>query len=411
MAETINQQILNRLFGLVGVHVASRSSGGYVLAALISCALILGIVAAAAMFFIWMERKVAGRIQDRLGPTRVGGQFGWLQSLADGIKLLAKEDVMPREADALLFRLAPYISFAASFTAYLALPFSDGWVAQHINTAVFFILAVLGLEVFGVILAGYASGSKWSLFGAMRESAQVVSYEVPAGPVRRGPRVSLRDHEPGHDRQHAGGAVHQLAGVPRSVHVRRILGLFHLRRGQREPRAVRSGRSGKRAGGRLPHRVFRYAVELLLHGRVRFDGAGERTGGDPVLRRMERSAARFSHWLGWSDAGGVLGYLADLAGAANFLFKAVIGVTVMIWVRWTLPRLRIDQVMTVCLKYCTPLAAICFIGALAWQTGLLGLLDAPLWSPNELFARKHRGEYREHWVLDLEANQATEPAD
>src|SRR5436309_3226055 len=132
-----------------------------------------------AIFSVWLERKVAGRIQDRLGPTRVGGKFGWLQTLADGLKLLVKEDIVPASADRLLFKFGPYIALAGSLMAFIALPYGDGVVAREMNIAVFFMLAVMSTEVFGVILAGYGSGSKWSLFGGMREAAQVVSYEVP----------------------------------------------------------------------------------------------------------------------------------------------------------------------------------------------------------------------------------------
>ena len=153
----------------------------HALVAFIKVVLLIHVPAVGALIFIWMERKIAGRIQDRLGPTRVGGAFGWLQTLADGIKLITKEDITPADADRMLFKLAPYVGFAAAFAALLAIPFSAHFVAIEVNVAVFFVLAVLGLEVFGVILAGYASGSKWSLFGAMREAAQVVSYEVPLG--------------------------------------------------------------------------------------------------------------------------------------------------------------------------------------------------------------------------------------
>src|ERR1700730_12481315 len=120
----------------------------YVAAALVHAFLLINVVAVGALAFIWLERKVSGRIQDRLGPTRVGGKYGWLQTLADGVKLITKEDLMPEGADGMLFRMAPYVSFCASFCGYLALPFADGWVGARLNVAVFFIVAVLGLEAF-----------------------------------------------------------------------------------------------------------------------------------------------------------------------------------------------------------------------------------------------------------------------
>src|SRR5438876_348521 len=149
------------------------------LVAIIKATLLVSFMALSAMFCVWLERKVSGRIQDRLGPTRVGGKFGWLQGLADGIKLITKEDVLPASADPILFRLGPYIAMTGAFLAYIAMPFANGWAGQLMSIGVFFMLAVMSTEVFGIILAGYGSGSKWSLFGGMREAAQMVSYEVP----------------------------------------------------------------------------------------------------------------------------------------------------------------------------------------------------------------------------------------
>ncbi len=99
------------------------------LLALVFAGALMGFMLVNAIFSVWLERKVSGRIQDRLGPTRVGGKFGWLQTLADGMKLLVKEDIIPADADQLLFRLGPYIALAGSFLAFLALPFGVGIVA------------------------------------------------------------------------------------------------------------------------------------------------------------------------------------------------------------------------------------------------------------------------------------------
>ena len=131
MAKFINQQILDPIAGWFGGSVASGAWDGYLLAALVHVVLLLGLIATSSLVFIWMERKIAGRIQDRLGPTRVGGKFGWLQTLADGLKLITKEDLMPLGADSFLFRIAPYVAFCASFSTLLALPFASGptaWV-------------------------------------------------------------------------------------------------------------------------------------------------------------------------------------------------------------------------------------------------------------------------------------------
>ena len=251
-------------------HILIPPGWRYTIAALVQCVLLLVVALCSAAVFIWLERKVSARIQDRLGPTRVGGRFGWLQPPADGIKLLCKEDIIPAAADAAAVPPGPVHQFLRrrSACSWRCRSPTAGWRCSS-NVGVFFILAVAGLEVFGVILGGYASGSKWSLYGAMREAAQVVSYEIPLGlcvvvPVMIAGTMDLVD-----DRQRAGRLVLQLVHVPRSVHVRHVLGLRHLRRGQHEPGPVRSARGRKRTGGRLPDRILRLPLGDFLHGRIR----------------------------------------------------------------------------------------------------------------------------------------------
>lgn len=338
----------------------------YLATGLIQCALLLHVPFVGAMTFVWMERKVSARIQDRLGPTRIGGKFGWLQLLADGIKLLNKEDLRPKDADALLFRLAPYISFCASYAVFIALPFSYGWVPQHMNVAVFFILAVLGLEVFGVILAGYASASKWSLFGAMREAAQVVSYEVPLGltvvvPVLIAGTMDLV-------------AIGQMqAGLftnwfilhdPFTVVAFGVYFTCAMASVNRAPFDLAEAESELVAGFHTEYSGFRwlafymaeYGSMFAVSGLAAILWFGGWNGPLPIADLLGLTA----------ENGALTGWLGNLLGMLNFIFKSVLGVVFMIWVRWTLPRLRIDQVMKMCLKYCTPIAAAMFLGAVVW---------------------------------------------
>jgi len=400
VARYINATLLDPLAGLIGFHVPPDSALGYIVAALIHVFLLIQVVAVGALVFIWLERKVAGRIQDRLGPTRVGGRFGWLQTLADGLKLITKEDITPKDADHLLFKLAPYVSFAASFCAYIPLPFANGWVAQEVNVAVFFFVAVLGLEVFGVILAGYASGSKWSLFGGMREAAQVVSYEVPIGmciviPCLIAGTLNLVTI----GNQQAGFFTNWFVfHDPFTFLVFWVYFTCAVASVNRAPFDLAEAESELVAGFHTEYSGLRWSFFFMAEYGSMFSVSllaailffGGWNGPIPIFGPQMLDMAygpndvAFSPW----------GMFANVFGVMNVMLKAILGVTVMMWVRWTLPRLRIDQVMTTCLKYCVPLAAFCFIGAVAWKLSELPFL-------NDLMPvdKQGIGVVRESWVL------------
>ncbi len=374
----------------------------WTVAAVVSAVLILNVIAGGALVFIWAERKIAGRIQDRLGPTRTGGRFGWLQSVADGIKLLAKEDLMPDGADGLLFRLAPYVSFCASFCAFICLPFAFDVVGQRLNVAVFFVVAVLGLEVFGVILAGYASASKWSLFGAMREAAQVVSYEVPLGmcvvvPVMLAGTMDMVTIA---EKQAGWFWSWYLFHDPFTFVIFWVYVTCAVASVNRAPFDLAEAESELVAGFHTEYSGLRwsyffmaeYGSMFLVSAMAAVLFLGGWNGPIPVATLAGLS----------EGTGDTAHYLVRLLGLANLLGKATLGVLVMMWIRWTLPRLRIDQVMSTCLKYCTPIAAAMFAGAMLWQVALPGGLVAGLSRP--------AGEIREGWLEGPGGKAAAAPA-
>lgn len=375
--------------------------------AVLKVALLIQVPAVGALVFIWMERKISGRIQDRLGPTRVGGAFGWLQSLADGIKLITKEDVTPATADRMLFKLAPYVGFAAAFAALLAVPFSAHFVGVEINVAVFFVLAVLGLEVFGVILAGYASGSKWSLFGAMREAAQVVSYEVPLGlcvvvPVLICGTMNLITI----GQMQAGFFNNWLIfHDPFTFIIFWVYFTCAVASVNRAPFDLAEAESELVAGFHTEYSGLRWSFFFMAEygsmftvstlGVILFFGGWN--GPIPIASMLGLEYT--GEVTGIFTANFLRGFLGDVLGMTSFIAKASLGVVLMIWIRWTLPRLRIDQVITTCLKYCVPLAAICFVGAVGWT-----LLQFP--SLNTI----DRSQVREGWA-ERQMEEKTDNAD
>jgi NADH-quinone oxidoreductase subunit H len=323
-----------------------------------------------AIFSVWLERKVSARIQDRLGPTRVGGRFGWLQTVADGMKLLFKEDSIPADADRLLFRFGPYIALVGSFLAFIALPFGTHWaVGLNMNIAVFFMLAVMATEIFGIIVAGYASGSKWSLFGGMREAAQVVSYEVPMAicvivPVIVAGTMNLTSiglQQTGffwnwylfHDPFTFGAFWTYFTCATASC--------------KRAPFDLAEAESELVAGFHTEYSGFRWLIFFMAEYGSMFAVSGIATlmflgGWHTGLVPVELSE---------TFLGVIVGNLINIF---VFLVKGFLLVFVMMWVRWTLPRLRIDQVMMACLKYLLPISCALLLGVSMWQLAIPSLL-------------------------------------
>ncbi len=338
----------------------------YVLA-LIAANALIGFMLVHAIFSVWLERKVAGRIQDRLGPTRVGGKFGWLQTLADGMKLLVKEDSIPASADQFMFRLGPYIALLGSFLAFIALPFGDGVIAREMNIGLFFMLAVMSSEVFGIILIGYGSGSKWSLFGGMREAAQMVSYEIPMAlcvlvPVVVAGSMNLSEVA----KQQTGIWKWYIFHDPFTFCAFWTYFTCAMASCKRAPFDLAEAESELVAGFHTEYSGFRWLVIFMAEYGSMFAVSGIACimflGGWSLGLPFELTEL-FGTTLGMGLFGVILG---NIVNVSVFIVKGWFLVFVMMWVRWTLPRLRIDQVMMMCLKYLIPIGCVLLAGVSLW---------------------------------------------
>ena len=333
---------------------------------------IIGFISVIPAFGIWWERKVAGRIQSRMGPMRTGGWHGWAQSAADGIKLVFKEDYIPSGGDSTLFKLAVYIVFIPPLLAFIALPFASAWVFRDLDVALLFILAMLGIEVLGVILAGWASNNKWSVYGAMREACQMVSYEIPMGmalliPVMMAGSLQLGGVD-GVASQQSGGFWNWFVFAnPWCFAAFFIYYVAALASCKRAPFDLPESESELVAGFLTEYSGMRwslfffgeYVAMFVVSGLAVILFLGGWQSGLPMA---------------WAPTGDDVGsnFIRGLLfeGPIWFVIKSFGLYYVQIWIRWTLPRIRIDQVLYACVQVLLPLTMIVLLANTLWILGV-----------------------------------------
>jgi len=358
---------------------------------------------AAGMAVIWTygERRIAAFIQSRLGPNRVG-PWGILQPIADGIKLLAKEDVRTKVAAKLLYNMAPLLVFIGAFMPFAALPFSERWVVVNMDIGLYYILAFEAVEVIGILMAGFAPGSKWSLYGGMRLAAQMLSYEVPlglcvmvviilAGSLNLASIVEWQSHNAWGFKEPwiLGWTIFRSPAAFLAFIMFYIGGLASTKRA---PFDLPEAESELVAGYHTEYSGMRfafffmaeYASMYLICGLAAVIFLGGWYGPIPqpavpegvsLVRRWSEFVAAaggfgsLGGWVwgslnAWADPLNLRILAHEAIGAFNMVLKAFSLYFIMIWARWTLPRIRIDQVMHLCLKVLLPFSLLCVILAL-----------------------------------------------
>ncbi len=314
-----------------------------------------------ALFAVWFERKVSAHMQDRLGPMRVGWH-GWLQTVADILKLIQKEDIVATENDKPLFNIAPLLVFTGTYAAFAAIPFSSAFIGSNLDLGVFFIVAVSGFVVAGILMAGWASNNKYSLLGAMRSAAQIISYEIPTilvivtivmvtGTLNLN---TLSEMQTGHfwNWMIFGGPTPGIAKfllIPFMIIGFVIIYISTLAEVNRTPFDIPEAESELVSGYHTEYSGMKFAMFFLAE----------------YANMFAVSAVVAALFFGGYQS--PIGYLGNLIGLKWlvpieqllwFTAKGLFFVFVQMWLRWTLPRLRVDQLMNACWKYLIPLAFV-----------------------------------------------------
>ncbi len=348
--EFIQNVVIPRLPEAVASHFPVEI--GTVLVMFACAGVFVGVVPLLPLVLVLAERKVSARFQNRTGPMRVG-PWGILQTLADGVKLIFKEDFIPPQGDKLLFLLAPYIIFACSFAVFAAIPFSEGILVSDFNIGIFYIMAISSVIVMGVIMAGWSSNSKWSLLGSLRSAAQIVSYEIPLGlsiltVVMLVESLSMQEIVAS---QSNGVFSWLIFRTPFAFIAFFIFFISSIAEVNRTPFDLPEAESEIVAGFHTEYSGMRFALFFIAE----------------YANMFAVSAIAVTLFLGGWE--GVLPGYDILGGFPGFVIKSMGLVFLMMWLRWTLPRLRVDQLMNLCWKYFIPIAFFNILG-----TGIWGLI-------------------------------------
>jgi NADH-quinone oxidoreductase subunit H len=318
---------------------------------------------------VWWEMRVSSRMQSRIGYNRAGAG-GFLQWIADAVKLLFKEDLIPAEADRMLFRVAPYFVMTGFALTFVALPFGESLIAADLNVGIFYLVSVTALVVVGILLAGWSSNSKWALFGGMRSAAQVVSYEIPAGlatmvPILMAGTLSMQGIVRA---QGAWPWQWFIFTNPAATLAFAVFFIAQLAEGNRTPFDLPEAESELVAGYLSEYSGFRFAIYFLVEfgnlwvmgaiATTLFLGGWQVPGVGPEVYAAAKGSGALPA-LGW--------WGLQLLSMLVMVVKTLVVLNLIVWIRWTLPRIRIDQMMNLCWKYLVPVAFVSFVFTLLWQ--------------------------------------------